>query len=144
MLLALLLQAPPPQWEEPWWPGVFKATLPLRQLDVSGRKAVTTGRSHPGNQATVEVVGQGMSEEFAARTQLRLDLTALARATFRLSGSGSLEGRTMLATFSAFDASNIQGLANAQTKALQDLFNAPRSRPSWGNWSLGVSAEPRR
>lgn len=101
-------------------------------------------RSRRAGEATVEVVAPGLNEEFTARTQLRLSLTALARDTVNLSGRRSLEGRIMLATFSSFNAANIQGLANAQSKALQDLFNPPRVRPTWGAWSLDVKAEPRR
>ncbi|HJW33972.1 MAG TPA: hypothetical protein VJ505_11450 [Holophagaceae bacterium] len=146
ILLALALQSPPPAWEEGWRPGRFWATLPPIRLDLPEWNP--TGRSQAKGRrtstATVEVVAPGMTEEFTARTQLRLDLTAVARDMFSLSGSGSLEGRVMLATFATFDASNIQGLANAQTKALQELFNPPRVRPTWGAWSLDVKAEPHR
>ncbi len=122
--------------------------MPLVRLDLpawnptGGTQA--KGRRPGTGTATVEVVAPGMTEEFTARTQLRLELTTVARDMFNLSGTGSLEGRAMLATFSAFDASNIQGLANAQTKALQDLFNPPRVRPTWGAWSVDVKAEPHR
>ena len=143
-LLALALQAPPPAWEEGWRPGVFRATLPPVQMDLLQWNPAGQARRHRSGEATVEVVAPGMSEEFTARTQLRLSLTALARDTVNLSGRGSLEGRLMLATFSSFNAGNIQGLANAQSKALQDLFNPPRIRPTWGALSLGVKAEPRR
>jgi hypothetical protein len=144
ILLALALQVPPPAGEEGFRPGVFRATLPPVQMDFLAWNPTGQGRSRRAGEATVEVVAPGLSEEFSARTQLRLSLNGLAREAFSLSGGGSLEGRLMLATFSGFNASNIQGLANAQTKALQELFNPPRVRPSWGLWSLGVKAEPRR
>lgn len=144
ILLALALQNPPPASEEGWRPGVFWANLPPVRMDLLEWNPKGRARRSRSGEATVEVVAPGLSEEFTARTQLRLSLTALARDTAHLSGRGSLEGRVMLATFGSFSAGNIQGLANAQAKALQDLFNPPRVRPSWGAWSLEVKAEPRR
>ncbi len=115
--------------------------MPPLKLDVSGRRPSPQAKGQRSGEATVEVVAPGMSETFAERVQLRLSLAAVAREAFSLAGRGSLEGHAMLATFGAFDASNIQGLANAQTRALQDLFNPPRVRPTLKEWTVEVQAE---
>jgi hypothetical protein len=142
IVLALALQIPPPTWDTPWRPGEFRAELPLLRLQVPTPKA-RIHRDRPG-EATVEVMAPGLSEEASALQQLRLELTLQARDTMALAGPNSLEGRAMLAVFSSFNASNIQGLADAQTRALQNLFNPPRLRTTWGPFSVSAAPERRR
>ncbi len=146
MLFALPpLQAPAPPAQVagvPWWSEPMKLALPFGPM----APAVRPVRRAPqrAGEATVEVTALVLPEEVIAHRELKLSLTAAALETFRLSGSGSLEGRAMLATFSGFDASNIQGLANAQTKALQELFNPPRPPSTGSGWNLAVRGEPQR
>lgn len=132
-------QIPPPAWELPWRPGEFRGELP--RLPRLGTPTPAGRRSEQPGEATVEVIAPVLTEEVGALRQLRLDLTLQAREMFALAGTTSLEGRAMLALFSSLNASNIHGLADGQTRAMQNLFNPPRIRATWGPLSLSATPE---
>ncbi len=142
LLLLLALQGTPPPPSLPperGLPGVMRLEGAWAQRYTFQMPSLRLLR--PG-EAWVEVTAPELPEATSAELQLRRELILEARRTFSLAGSGSLEGRTLLATFASYDASTIQGLANAQTRALQNLFNPPRFEFTRGllGGAVGVSA----